>query len=568
MLRTQERTELGGLALLALIVAGICWLFVDPISRDGSHLGRSVLAGLGALTAFGWLAVHTLRSPQGTRAVRAVLVVLCVVGWFNYFQFDRRILGDINDYTDTAYYYTNSKYLAELGYDGLYAGALACDAERGAPRTSHITTIRDLRDDELRTRADGLAHGALVKESFTPERWAAFCHDMTYFLDRLDKRALSTNFFVDHGYNPPPTWSVVGGNLTWLVEVEHLKWICHVDTLLLALMFAGAAFWLGLEPMLWAMLFYVVTFSGRWPILGMAIMRFDWVVGLAMGLVWLAAGRYGPAGASFGYAALNRVFPAIFLWGWLVEVVLDSWEQRRLLRKHVHFAVGALLAGGLLTLTAAAQYGPRTLFESAHHLALHNESFSSHRIGLGTVLSWRGETTREQINQFTFDKSRGMRAKELFVQSRKMGLHLAAVGGLLLIFAYAWKVRRNGEQITAADLVPLVVIPLFCATTPQANYLNYRIVSYLWHGSAFVRDDRDAPFHAMGLAVLFGTEVAAQQAHLAEYDRYSVNAISSVGMLLYCLLVLGYLVRRMGRVPRRVVAPEPQAGPMAAGAPT
>jgi hypothetical protein len=577
---------MGGLAALALITAGICWLFVDPITRDGSHQGRAILAVLGMLTATGWLGVHTFRARQGVLAVRAILVMLCVVGWFNYFQFDRKILDGINDYTDTAYYYTNSKYLQELGYDGLYAGALACDAERGAPRTSHVTTIRDLRDDELRTRADGLAHGALVKENFTPERWAAFCHDITHFLDRLDKRALSTNFFVDHGYNPPPTWSVVGGNLTWLAEVEHLKWICHLDTVLLGLMFVGVAYWLGpvlpasgptprrkfppsasdetgsspaeissgvlgsvrLEPMLWAMLFYTVTFSGRWPILGMAIMRFDWVVAIALGLVWLGAGRYGPAGGALAYASVNRVFPAIFLWGWLVESLLDTWEQRKVLRKHLHFVVGAVAVGGLLTGAAAVQYGPRTLLESAHHLALHNESFSSHRIGLGTVLSWRGETTREEINKFTFGKDRGMRAKELFVQSRKTGLHLAAVGGLLLILAYAWKVRRNGEHVTAFDLVPLVVLPLFCATTPQANYLNYRIVSYLWHGSAFVRQDRDAPFHAAGLVVLLGTEVAAQVAHLARYDRYSVNAISSVGMMIYCLLVLGYLIRRMARV--------------------
>lgn len=543
-----DRSEWVGLSLAVALMALGCTFFVDPISRDDSHLGRAILAGLGIFVSVLWVAsrkIPSLSSGLGPPSIRVVLAVLCVAGWFNYFQFDKTVFTGINDYTDTAYYYTNSKYLAELRYDSLYAGALACDFERGSPRTSHISTIRDLRNDNIVPREEGLKHGMEVKQRFTEERWAAFCHDIDYFLDRLDKRALSTNFFVDHGYNPPPTWSVVGGNLTALVPVEQLKTICHADTLLVVLMFVAIGWWAGLEAMLWSMLFYTVTFSGRWPILGMAIMRFDWVCALVLGWLWLSSGRYGPAGAALAYASFNRIFPAIFLFGWLVEAVLDVLQTRRLDRKHVSFAAGAALVSALLVGSASLQYGPSTLLDSAHHLSLHNQSFSSHRIGLGTVLSYRGEQTREEINQFEYGGFKGMRAKELFVQSRKPIANATALLMLGLVVFYAWRSRRReGERSSAAENLSLVALALYCATTPQANYLNYRIVLFLWHGSAFaLRGGRDAPFHALGMSLLLATEIAAQLLQYGTVDRYAVNSLASIGLLIYLITVSIYLLR-------------------------
>lgn len=523
------RRTAGIVGAVAAITAA-AGVLAAPISRDQSHLGRAVLAGLG-------IALVGLRGSIPARlrpAYLALLAALCTLGWFNYWQFDPKVAGGINDYTDTAYYYTNSKYLGELGYDGLYAGALLCDDERGAPRTRQITTIRDLRDDELVSREVGLEHGREVKALFTPERWAAFCHDMTFFLDRIDRRALTTNFFVDHGYNPPPTWTIVGGNLSELVRVEDLKRICNVDTALVGLMLLVVGWGFGLETMLWGSLFYTVTFSGRWPILGMAIMRFDWVAALVAGYAFLRRDAMAAAGASMTYAALNRVFPAIFFWGWLVEAARDVVRERRVPARHLRFAGAAAITATLMTGVAAVQYGPGTLAESAHHLSLHNESFSSHRVGLATVLVYRGETTREQINA-----NGGMRTKELAVQAMMPALRVLAVGFLALIAVYGW---RTGKP--AWELVPLVTLPLFCATTPQVNYYNYRLVLVAWHASRL-----DERAHRLLLALLLGVEVVAQGAHFGGIDRFSVNAWGSIALLVYFSVLTGFVVLGMRRAP-------------------
>ncbi|MEZ4236423.1 MAG: hypothetical protein R3F59_09730 [Myxococcota bacterium] len=340
----------------AVALAVVIGLAMAPERQDASHLGRGILAavGIGLVAVRLWL----VRTPRAEVWLRAALAGVVTFGWFNYFQFDRDVLTGINDYTDTAYYYTNSKYLGELGYDGLYVGALLCDQERGSPRTAGVQQIRDLRDDELINQGNGFParafeHGRQVKANFTPARWQQFCHDIDYFLDRLSKRSLETNFFVDHGYNPPPTWSIVGGNLARIVPVEHLKLICMADAVLVAVMFVVLGWAFGLETMLWVSLFYVTTFSGRWPLLGAAIMRFDWVVALAIGMALLRVQRYGAAGVALAYAAMNRVFPAIFFWGWLVEAVLDSWPERRVPRKHLALAGAAALTTAVMVGMAA-----------------------------------------------------------------------------------------------------------------------------------------------------------------------------------------------------------------------
>ena len=276
------------------------------------------------------------------------------------------MIGGINDYTDTAYYYTNSKYLSELSYYGLYATAIVCDQERGSPRTAQLRQYRDLRDYELRPIRVATEHGQQLKaEAFTPQRWASYCHDITYFLDRLSIRSLTSNFFVDHGYNPPPTWTLVGGNLAFLVPVEQLKLICWVDGLLVVGMFACIGWAFGIDALLFALLFYTVTFSGRWPILGQALMR------VRLGgrrRLWHGLPQAGPArarggepGVRFAQPGLSRDLP---------PRVGPDLRVRHLARGAGDPAPPTLPRGaGIVTVLllggALLQYGPSTFGASA-----------------------------------------------------------------------------------------------------------------------------------------------------------------------------------------------------------
>lgn len=532
------------LAVVVALVALACTFAIDPISRDASHYGRMVLAGVAVLLVAGrgLLFAFGDRLPAARPAFRSLMAATATVGWFNYYQFDREILTGINDHTDTAYYYTNSKYLPELGYYGLYAAALTCDRERGSPRTRDIRQARDLRDYELRPVADILAHGQEVKAGFTPERWAGFCHDITYFLDRLSKKDLASNFFVDHGYNPPPTWTVGGGLLANLAPVEQLKWICLVDVGLVAGMFAVLGWAFGLETALWAMLFFVTTFSGRWPILGMALLRFDWVVMLVVSMALQARGHAFLGGAALAYAALNRIFPVVFFGAWIANALVDTVRERRVLPRHRAFAAGAAATGVLVVGLGLASFGTQTFATAAENLKMHNESYSSHRVGFGDVLVFRGETTREQINA-----NGGIYQKELKIRSMQWGLRGAAMLSSAFILLYAWRVRREDWE-----LLPLLTLPFFCATNAQINYWNLRLVLYAWHGSQV-----KSPFHQAMLALLFAVEVATQWTKVMAFDRYTTTTTTSIGMLTYFCVLIGWMAWQIARP--RPAEPAPAA---------
>ncbi|MFT4627594.1 MAG: hypothetical protein ACI8PZ_006280 [Myxococcota bacterium] len=511
-------------SVVALVLMAVVVLTMAPESRDDSHWWRMVLAGVGiVLVAVRVLAAQA--APMALRVVRAVLLAAVVFGANNYYQFDRSVFTGIGDVTDTTYYYLNSKYLAELDYFGLYPAMLLADLEHKKRHAPTIKTYRDLRDYELKSIDVALEHGREIRDTrFTPERWAQFTSDSDWFMRRLSNVAARTNFFVDHGYNPPPTWTLVGGTLAELTPVRKVHWITQIDTLLVGVMLIGVAWAFGWEVMLWSALFYVVTFSGRWPILGQSITRFDWLVMLVLSVCFWKKGRPGAAGAAMAYAALNRIFPAIFFAAWFFTLVRDVWRERRIPEEHVRFMGGAAAVSVVMLGASLALYGPATFQTSAKNLWMHNQTYSSHRVGLGDVLVYKGETTRKQINA-----NGGIAPKEKTI--RRMQPLLRGIGLLTLVLLAVMVIRTRRPVY---DTVQLAIVPFYCMTNPQINYYNLRILPIIWHASNLKR-----PEHQLGLAWLLGIELVTQWTKVIGWDRYTTTTTTSLGLLVY---VVGLVV--------------------------
>jgi len=539
------RTALLELWPYAIGLAAVFALLLsrDSISRHGSHFGRMALAG-GALLLLHLLwRAHELdpslglamrSSADGPRRVAARLLLAAWVGAagfgvFNYYQFDSKVSGTVDDYADATYYYLNSKYFEELGYTKLYRAMLIADNE-GPKRFAHVRRFRDLVDyeKELPLRA-AFVDTEDVKSSFSPERWQAFKGDLE-FITQQQARGGWRYFFIDHGYNPPPPWTLVGGTLSQLTAVEHMKRITSVDMALVALMLLAIAWVANPATMLVALVFYCVTFSGRWPILGHAILRFDWLVALVGATLALRRGRTGWAGALLMYATVVRIFPGIFALPYVVVLVRDILRERAVSVAHRNFIIGAvaclLLVGG----GALVRYGPDAYQESIHNLSLHSspESFSSHRVGLGDVLMYRGEWSKKD-----FRRSGGATAK----REQLWELHpYIKIGGLLVIAILCLHVWRSREPIHR--LLWLGVYPLFVLTNPQINYYNLRLLLVLLHMERWTEYR-----HKLGLYMLFGIEVLTQAAYVAGAARYAVTNVTSHGMLIYLLTMAGFIAR-------------------------
>jgi len=519
--------------VVVALVSVLCIVFADPISRNGSHEWRMWLAALGVAM----IAVRLLKPLVDKRAslkkwayrvYTSVLVSACTFGVFNYYQFDNRVWSGLDDYTDIAYYYLNTKYLDELGYFSLYAAMITADKETNDFHSSKLRRYRDLRDYEVKSVKVAYERADEIKKRFTEKRWEEFKHDVNWFLSRKTTRNMQNNFYVDHGYNPPPTWAVPGGGLAKIAPVESVKMIALVDVVLVILALVGVMWAFGGETMLFTALFFLCTFSGRWPVLSHSLLRFDWSSMLVLSVCMLKKEKYALAGGFMAYAALNRVFPAIFFFPWLVVAVVDIIKERRLPMRHLRFTAGAVIIGGLLIGAALAEYGTQTFRESIHNLLMHNVSYSSHRVGLGDLLMFRGETTRDQINA-----NGGIHKKELTIQAMQPTLRLIGFLTMVLIAFYIYRRRRN---LTLDAVIHFAMIPFFSVTNPQINYYNLRMVLVLWHVPRL-----DKPFHKLGLSVVFLIEVVAHYLHVQRVERYTVTSATSVGLFVYILLLLGYM---------------------------
>lgn len=532
-------------AQAAVLAVGLSVLLgVDPISRADSHLGRLVLAAVGGLLLhLQWrrrqldadfeLWSASQRPGAAGRAARWLLlgwVLACCTALGNYYQFDRRTLTTLGDYSDATYYYLNSKYFEELGYTELYRAMLVADHE-GGQHLGDVVRFRDLvAYEQILPKRAALDAADEIKARFSDARWRAFEHDVAF----LVSRRISGNwryFFIDHGYNPPPTWTLVGGALARITPVEKLKRITSIDMVLVAAMMGGIYWGFGVQGLLPALLFFLVTFSGRWPILGQALLRFDWLAALVLGVVALKRERHGAAGALLTYAMLVRVFPGIFGLPYVVLMVRDCLRERRLLPQYARFITGAVLCSVVLVGGSLAIYGADAYRDAAVNLKLHAsaESFSSHRVGLGDALLYRGEFTRRDM------------AEHGEIQGKRDQLHALEpylkLAALLAVVGIALSLWRSDEPHYRA--IWLGVIPLFCMTNPQINYYNLRVLLVLRHAERW----HEYP-HQVSLYMLFAIEVLTQAMMVAGATRYGVTAMTSWGMLLYLALQIRMVVRQ------------------------
>ncbi|TPV97254.1 MAG: hypothetical protein B7733_00470 [Myxococcales bacterium FL481] len=515
---------IGALALFAATLATT----VPTISAGAQHANRLALAVAAiALAAVAVVANGRWPARDWRRWLLSLaLGAACVTGVFNYYRFDAKRFVDIDGHADVTYYYLNSKYFDELGYYELYPAMLVADRDH-RHRLDHITRFRDLntyrnvpvhhafeRADDIRTR-------------FTDDRWRGFQHDLDFFL-KTGTRGGWDYFLKDHGYNAPPTWTVVGQRLSSWVPVEYVAWITHVDTALMLAAFSAVAVTFGLQPMAFCLLFYVSTASGKWPVLGSSLLRFDWLAALIGAACAWRSRRPRLAGGLVAYAACNRIFPAVFLFPWCIGAAAHVLRHRRIAADDRRVVVGAVATVGLLVAGALLTQGATAFVDAAQNLLLHNsaKSYSSYRVGLGDALLFAGERDRGQIIG-------GIPAKEAQLAGLKPTLH--AIGLVTVVWIATYIVQRRPAPHAA---MVLGFFPFFALTTPQINYFNVRILLVLWHITSLSQ-----PRHAFGLTALFAIEAMAAATQVGGAIAYTWTSMTSVGLTVYCAAMLSWLAR-------------------------
>jgi len=551
--------------VLGLWIIGVA--FISPISRTESHEARLWIAvftigmtGLYTVLRIRGGSAQRLPTTPVLRVWRLLATMAILFGFSNYYNHNAKWFAGLDDYTDATYYYLNSKYFDELGYTGLYEAVLTADLEGPNRVTKYLKNMRDLETYEIVPIKKALRTGPPIQDSFSEEDWAQFKHDANWFMARkLEIQGglnnLKTNFFVDHGYNPPPAWTLAGGLLSKAVPVESVKLITSVDLVLVLGMFAMIAAAFGIDVMLIVALWWFCTFSGRWPVMTHSLLRFDWVVAFPMAMCALKMRRFALGAGLLSWSMLSRIFPFIFGVPVLAVMAWRDFKARSLSRSTRRFILGGIGTTLIISALAWVDVGTGGYVGSAKNLVMHNsdpDAYSSQKVGLGDAMFFRMETSRKQMSRSrcgTFEDligiecktHRGIHGKAKLI--KKASPITKGVGILALLGVIAWAIRTRRPLY---ELPALGVLPLFCLTNPSYYYYTLRVGLVLWHAQ-----DLRKPRNIVGIMALLVLEVVSQWTKIQGWPRYTTTGTISWGLVAY-FTVMGSVALWECRKPARV----------------
>lgn len=417
-------------ALAFGIFAGKLGEAMPQVSSDTPHQrAADVVKAAIAFASISAVMFELRRLSQGRpiaerwkKAVGITLGVISIALYFNTFKF-----GYPKYYHrwDQYHYYMGAKYFPELGYDGLYkCSAVAQDElgtvfvdpeEKGRPRSFNLKAevrkgdkkIRNLGGDNLLIRVDELLeHPEQCRDLFTPARWEEYKKDVTFFSTQCYVDSYWTQMQQDHGYNPPPVWTLAGYYLAnWFpTTVGNMQMLAMIDVLYLLAVFLALYWAFGWRVFSVAAIFWGCQSSAPFFWTGGALLRQDWLFFFVMAACFARKKYPALAGASLVYSALLRVFPGLAVVGWLAVAGLyigkQVWKRRRarllgvpsgvdhlMKPEHVRMLIGGTAAAAILLGASVAVVGKDSYTAFFKHtIEVHDQTPLTNHMGLRVLI--------------------------------------------------------------------------------------------------------------------------------------------------------------------------------------
>lgn len=381
-------------------------------------------------------------SPRKAGALLMLLATVAVATYYNYGAFHGR--GYVH-YWEQFHYYLGSKYFPEVGYDGLYAASLAAQRET-QPEMEVQPWVRDLETNQVVSSYGVLARASEARTRFTPERWRSFTDDHDHFLRHMAWGYLS-EVRKDHGYNPSPTWTFVARLFdVWLPAGSDTQALLGaLDPLLLLALFGFLVSTYGSRVGCLCLVVFGLGYPWRFDWIGGAFLRLDWLVALGVAVCLMRRERYRWAGALVAYAAMVRIFPAVFLLGPAVLAVRALVHKEDLCwvwRFAQGFLVSALLclAAGALTGRGIDAWG-----EFARNLGKHQGTWLTNNVGLENVVLYDLDTVTRKDVDWSLPEPwlRWQHKMDRLHDERRAGIYALALLYLGLVVAAAWRAERD-----------------------------------------------------------------------------------------------------------------------------
>jgi hypothetical protein len=384
--------------LLGFLIVGavfrtplVAWVLGMPGGTIDDHrlgwMKAGLALGAAALSIYETKLVSENRAPAH-RWSKGVALTLAVMSIGAYFRFGDPGAPRFYHGHELFHYYLGSKYGRELGYELIYRCVAVAQADSGQGNEVRARKMMDLETDLIVPATIALDHPEACRERFTPERWTSFVSDVSMFR-RSSSLWYWNNMQTDHGYNPPPVWTMMGHLWSSLHSPTegYLQFLASFDVILIACMFVAIAWAFGWRVFTIAAIFWGCQAAADYYFTGGAFLRQDWLFLLVSSACLAKKRHYALAGAAFAYSTLLRVFPGLLLTGWIVVAGAHLWRHKRIAPSHLQVMLGGFVATVALVSASAAVAGPSSYPAFYKHILVHNHTPLTNNMGLETILS-------------------------------------------------------------------------------------------------------------------------------------------------------------------------------------
>ena len=471
------------------------------------------------------------------RILSFIILVGALVSYPNFGAFHPQHSGYRSGhihYYDAFHYFMGAKYFPELGYSGLYEATLVAAHDLGA--LGAIAAIRDLTSYTLRPA--GSVDADAVRARFSKERWQIFKDDLTFFGPRIDAWP---ELLTDRGYNDPPPRALL---LHWLVgrlraSPFTLTLLTSLDYVAVIVAFAAAWRAFGIIPSALGLAVFALSFFARFDWIGGSLLRWDWIAVLLLGAAAYARGRGTAAGMCLGYAALARVFPALFF----VPLAI-KWLQGRF-RTTPDATVGTCLRSGLglmllVSVGVAVSGEERThALDFLSKMRVHAQDPFINSVGLSSVMVFGRAIWNSNPDGTVYVTGAAIAA----ARPARYLLPLISVGYLLAVLPLVLRARALESLMYA---VPLI----FCALSLSGYYYSFLVLLVLL---SWERGNGINRIGLLEMAVLACFMAASYAFEFVSSDLLPLFYRASIQLGLFFVVWVGLEYVRLGFLGRRLV---------------
>lgn len=394
------------------------WLPIQH--KRGVEVSKAVIAIVAAAFVFYEQHRKAQARPIAERWKKLVGIVLAMAAVTVYFDGFRFGYPPYYHRWDQYHYYMGAKYFPELGYKNLYRCAVVALDELGTvqytldrPHGGEYAPARssdfreEMRDPDKKIRdlpgenlllpvTDLLDHPEQCRDRFTPERWDHYKKDVAFFRIVSGKEWFA-DMQKDHGFNPPPVWTIAGkffSDLTGDANVLYMQFLASLDILYLIGAFVALWWGFGWRVFAVAAIFWGCQSAAPFYWTGGAFLRQDWLFFTSLSVACLRKRYFGWAGASVVYAAMLRIFPGLVIIGTLVPFVTHIVKHRRVHRDHLRMLIGGTIAALVLVPLSIVMtrqdpgepwYQPYKIFYE-HTIETHDKTPLTNHMGLRVII--------------------------------------------------------------------------------------------------------------------------------------------------------------------------------------